>query len=528
MILELIRLVRWSKKRKDDKNQAVPGATGSTALHVSCANGCVKIVDLLIRNNARIDVKDKYGSTPLDVAQAKHKPEIVKILEQAKDKQKKKRQKPRSSSCTIDENEGKMRKSINGAISTQKRTGSDKGPRVRRPSLSSIFEDHRPLQIPNIPSTISMIPSSTQVEKNNTSLEVLPVVASSAHRPLSDEVRVVHASPVTANDQVNRSKKPYHSKNSRSPRSSDDSAVNNLFTSSRISASYPTDDWTSSTNGLQQPDWYGYGVVNSYDDENYLLSLERRAFNKSPNKNNDLERQSQDITINRPVDNPTYYRPVSSKSHSTVTAKANGDSLQQQDSYKLNRLADSGFGSQKLRTTAMKNAMAANSTVSLSTNDSLSHSSDVGEEKGDDDNEEVKESDEEKEYNSEPLLHHSSMLNNVSESNIRRRIPHQTGRQRSSSINEDSIHQDTKNKWFTGFSKNTSGRHSFDNSNHKSLDLRPNFDSLTQFAKRGISSLTINQDEGESSDDGPPFHSQNHKSSGLFSKWAPSWGRKQC
>ncbi|OAD07377.1 hypothetical protein MUCCIDRAFT_134929, partial [Mucor lusitanicus CBS 277.49] len=71
---------RWSKKHSADKSQAVAGATGSTALHVACANGCTKIVDLLLRNGAKINVKDKYGSRPVDVAAAKHHVEIVKLL----------------------------------------------------------------------------------------------------------------------------------------------------------------------------------------------------------------------------------------------------------------------------------------------------------------------------------------------------------------------------------------------------------------------------------------------------------------
>lgn len=71
----------WSKKHSTDKSLAVAGATGSTALHVAAANGCTKVVELLLRNGALVDVKDKYGSTPLSVATAKHHTEIVNILE---------------------------------------------------------------------------------------------------------------------------------------------------------------------------------------------------------------------------------------------------------------------------------------------------------------------------------------------------------------------------------------------------------------------------------------------------------------
>ncbi|KAI7884633.1 ankyrin [Lichtheimia hyalospora FSU 10163] len=64
----------WSTKRDTE-------ATGSTALHVACANGCIRIVDLLLRNGASTHVKDKYGSTPHDVALAKHHMDIVRLLD---------------------------------------------------------------------------------------------------------------------------------------------------------------------------------------------------------------------------------------------------------------------------------------------------------------------------------------------------------------------------------------------------------------------------------------------------------------
>ncbi|KAI9317025.1 hypothetical protein BX666DRAFT_1941228 [Dichotomocladium elegans] len=72
-------LNRWHKKDAMDKSQP----TGSTALHVACANGCIRIVDLLLRNSASIFLKDKYGSTPLDVANAKgsHVDIVRRLLE---------------------------------------------------------------------------------------------------------------------------------------------------------------------------------------------------------------------------------------------------------------------------------------------------------------------------------------------------------------------------------------------------------------------------------------------------------------
>lgn len=67
---------RWTTKRGIE-------SSGSTALHVACANGCIRIVDLLLRNGATIHVKDKYGSTPHDVAIAKHHMDIVRLLDTA-------------------------------------------------------------------------------------------------------------------------------------------------------------------------------------------------------------------------------------------------------------------------------------------------------------------------------------------------------------------------------------------------------------------------------------------------------------
>jgi hypothetical protein len=510
-------LIRWSKKRSIDKTQAVPGATGSTALHVGCANGCIKVVDLLIRNNARVDVKDKYGSTPLDVAQARHETEIVKILKQAEDKQKQKRQKLRSS-CIIDENESKTRKSIDGTLLTHKRTGSDREPRMRRPSLPSIFEDHhQPLQIPNIPSNISMTPSSSfQTKKKNNSLDLPPAprcYSSSEHRPSFDEMHLVHSCPVTPSSSIDHiNKRPYQSRNSnssRSPRSSEDSSAITLSASPHISVCYPTDDyWIPSIHGHHQSDWYGHGVLKSYDDENYLLSLERRAFNMGPSKNSDLERSSGEFT--RRSNDSTYHCRFSSGSHSIAT----DDNIQQQDPFKLDNSADSGIGGKQLHTTALKNAMAVSSAVSLSTNESPSPSSEFDEEY---------EEEEEKAYNSEPLPRPSLMLDNGPETDMMHfRILYQERRQRPHSTDQETIQAaEAKKRWFIGFSKDNT-RHSFDSS-RKSLDRRSNFDNITQFAKRGISSLTSQDEEGgDPSDEGSPPQ----KSNGFFSRWAPAWGRK--
>jgi hypothetical protein len=521
--LKLTSLIRWSKKRSVDKTQAVPGATGSTALHVGCANGCVKVVDLLIRNGARVDVKDKYGSTPLDVARAKHESEIVKILKQAKEKQKSKRQKTRASSCIMEESKSKIRKSVDGTLLTHNRTGSDKELRMRRPSLPSIFEDHQPFPIPNI-----MTKTSSSSTKN--SLEVTPVSRRSfslAHRPSLDELYPVHSCPVSPRSSTDLIKRPYRNSNScRSPRSSDDSSAMAYSSLPHISVCYPTDDWAFLASDQLQRDWYGHGVVNPYDDENYLLSLERRAFNVGSNKNRDVEKPLQGFA-KRSGDESIYHRRLSAGPHSTATAIVIDDNIQlSQDPGKCNDLADSGFSGQQLRTTALKNAMAASSAVSLSTSESLSPSSIFEEESydGEDDDEDVEES-EEKAYNSEPLPRSSLMLDNESDTDmIRRRILRQERQERPHSASQEVIHTaaEAKKRWFStvGFSKYNNGRHSFDNS-RKSLDhLR------TQFAKRGISNPASSPDEADSSDEISPSLHQHQKTSGFFSRWTPVWGRK--
>lgn len=56
---------------------------GSTALHVACANGCFHIVHLLLENGAQVDLEDKFGSTPLDIAFARKDEEMVRLLQAA-------------------------------------------------------------------------------------------------------------------------------------------------------------------------------------------------------------------------------------------------------------------------------------------------------------------------------------------------------------------------------------------------------------------------------------------------------------
>ncbi|ORX62034.1 ankyrin [Hesseltinella vesiculosa] len=148
---------RWSKKHSTDKSQAVAGAIGSTALHVACANGCVRIVDLLLRNDASVHLKDKYGSRPVDVAIAKHHAEIVKLLEMFSVLQEETplpdmvdRSQRHQSQPTM-----KKRPSLI-AVRRSMDVWEDRAERMRRPSLPSVFERRQqhgsaPLSTPPVP-----------------------------------------------------------------------------------------------------------------------------------------------------------------------------------------------------------------------------------------------------------------------------------------------------------------------------------------------------------------------------------------
>ncbi|GAN08790.1 ankyrin [Mucor ambiguus] len=537
-----VNIQKWPKKHSIDKTQAVPGATGSTALHVACANGCIKIVDLLIRNNARIDVKDKYGSTSLDVAQAKHEAEIVKLLKVAREQQRQHRHRSMSYSNDFDENENsRARKSIDSIVMTHKRTSSDKQPRIRRPSLPSIFEGHHKIIPQNIPSFISMTPSSTSLTTTaNANNNLDPSSAASrrsfsAHRPLTDEMHT-HSCPVTPRtsfDYFNSSKRSQNRNippRDRSPRSSEDSSAINYSTSPIQGGILNSDYATAVATADGQRDWYAYGVVNPYDDDNYLLSLERRAYNLASNEEGRLERHSQDSSRRSVVydDMPTpAYRRQS-------TASSSDD--QQPDPHINTRRSDSSESGNKLRTTALKNAMAANNVPSINlTSDSNTPTSEYEEEgyDGEVDEEEEEEEDEveddEEVYSSEPLPRPSVVLDSGPEADlVRYRFLHRDQQadvihtaQESGHMTDHSHHAEGKKSWFSGLGKEV-GRHSLDSHSRKSLDFRPSFENFTQFAKRGVP--TIKSQDDDSSDDDERQQQQQRNS--FFSRWAPAWSKK--
>lgn len=52
-----------------------------TPLHMVAAQGDIKIVQLLLKANADVEARDKFGKTPLDVAREQGYEEIVQLLE---------------------------------------------------------------------------------------------------------------------------------------------------------------------------------------------------------------------------------------------------------------------------------------------------------------------------------------------------------------------------------------------------------------------------------------------------------------
>ncbi|KAI8384607.1 uncharacterized protein BYT42DRAFT_563061 [Radiomyces spectabilis] len=240
---------RWSKKHSADKSQAVAGATGSTALHVACANGCAKIVDLLLRNNAQVDVKDKYGSTPMDVAAAKHYMEIAKLLEtfgQLQKQQKKEHEQQQQQQQPYQE-----RRSMDLPARDERIE------RLRRPSLPSIFEGKsQKLDVPPLSTLPQILPSRQSLNTARPSLDDLPDTSTP-----SSSIDIHRRRP-------SRNKTPELASSLVS--SPDDST---------IIGTPPAEDWETVAPRPKKCDWYGHGVISDYGDESYLASLERKAFN---------------------------------------------------------------------------------------------------------------------------------------------------------------------------------------------------------------------------------------------------------
>jgi len=59
-----------------------PNGAGSTPLHLAVARGHAEVVALLLKYNARLDIRDKNGMTPLQQAETIKKSEIVTLIKQ--------------------------------------------------------------------------------------------------------------------------------------------------------------------------------------------------------------------------------------------------------------------------------------------------------------------------------------------------------------------------------------------------------------------------------------------------------------
>jgi hypothetical protein len=274
---------RWSKKHSADKSQAVAGAIGSTALHVACVNGCTRNVGLLLRNGAKTNVKDKYGSRPIDLAVAKHHVEIVKLLKVYD-----------SSDSKGPQQEGtKLRRSVDMSYSTN---GCSRE-HLRRPSLPCILESRNSQT--NIPPVPSLPPSRNSLQHSRPFI----VDLYSSHD--------IHTKPPELT----------------SLKSSD---------GSEIFGTPPTS--TCESYSEMRHDYYSYGVIDHFEGENYLVSLERRAFGHS--------------TIHDDVLRPS-------------TESANSCYRHSLESTPLQRYSSDG---DYLRTVALSNASNNNSTI---TNEAL-------------------------------------------------------------------------------------------------------------------------------------------------------------
>ncbi|KAI7859794.1 hypothetical protein BDC45DRAFT_161697 [Circinella umbellata] len=520
---------RWSKKHSADKSQAVAGAIGSTALHVACANGCVKTVDLLLRNGALVHVKDKYGSSPLDIAAAKHHVEIVRLLETFGAMQRKATLRypvyefgnHGSSGNSSRYSNSTTANSISGASSSDESsimgrksmdvttmTQSEKAERFRRPSLPSVFEGKAPLHVPPIstlpskkpPLTSTHSSTTTTTNTNNTTIPTpttptdprAPRRSLNIPRPTQEELTAIITPPSPQSIDIHRR----HSTRNKTPelassKSSDESATtptpddysvlensNNINTSSSssnpwaIAESLSSSPQPSGQQQQQQPDWYGYGVVNRYDEANYLLSLERRAFNT----NNDeiIGRRSLDV------------RP-------TMDGNSNNNNGNNRPGSLKRCSSDGGH----LRTTALMNAMAANTPpAGVHQMDTIGGM--------------------ESESN-EPTPRPSVILDDDPEAEALR----------------DFQEREMKKAWWSAFGGRKSmdvatyhyGRGSLDVP-RKSLDLRPSLDSLQQLAKKSVEGLSRRSVDYQERPSSPADQYSTPSRPGFLTRLVGAWSRK--
>ncbi|KAI9492382.1 hypothetical protein BDB00DRAFT_828783 [Zychaea mexicana] len=455
---------RWSKKHSADKSQAVAGAIGSTALHVACANGCAKTVDLLLRNGALVHVKDKYGSSPLDIAAAKHHVEIVRLLETFGAMQRKSRYSTYSefassnnTSITTADDGIVGRKSIDVVSMTQ----SEKAERFRRPSLPSVFEGKAPLHVP----PLSTLPPKATPSPTPAAAAASPSPPSSDPRAPRRSLNIARPTQEDLAPAVPQSIdiRRRHSTRNKTPelassKSSDESTADECCPPLENPWIAAESQSLSPQSSGQQPDWYGYGVVNRYDEENYLLSLERRAFNL----NND------EVAGRRSLDQ----RP-------------NAGNATRQNS--LKRCSSDGG---HLRTTALMNAMAANTAQT-----------DTG----------AAESD------SEPTPRPSVVLDDGPEAEALRNFQEREMKKAWWSAFGGRKSMDVATYHY--------GRGSLDVP-RKSLDLRPSLDSLQQLAKKSVEGLSRRSVDCQERPSSPADQYSSPSRPGLLSRLVGAWSKK--
>ncbi|KAI8097565.1 uncharacterized protein BX664DRAFT_326698 [Halteromyces radiatus] len=451
---------RWSKKHSADKSQAVAGAIGSTALHVACANGCSKIVDLLLRNDARVDLKDKYGSRPMDIAAAKHHMEIVKLLETfgALQQRESTYQGRHSMDVIYSSSSSSSKKSHqldpnNSASSSS--SLDDRAERMRRPSLPSVFEGKSHISKRKISSPALDIPP----------LSTLPPVPNNRldqHTPTMDII----------------GQKPSHPKvpELSSSKSSDGTTI----------VSTPPSSLSQNSNHVLsngKPDWYSYGVLHHDGNENYLSSLERRAYGLD-----DLPtRQSLDQVRPSRLSLDTW-----TDSHASSVPTHHALSTSNNARPSLKRCSSDGG---HLRTTALMNAMAAKKTSPM--------------------------------MDPIPPLPH---LNEPVESRPSTDELYETDALRQFEEKE------MKKAWWSAFGGRKSmdvatyQRHHMDttSSYRPSLDFRPSFDGRQQQWQHTTNAtgedVDMNFDEDEYDDDEQHQHRQ--RKPGFFTRWVGSWNKK--
>ncbi|KAI7866135.1 hypothetical protein BDF14DRAFT_1882837 [Spinellus fusiger] len=270
---------RWSKKHSSDKSQAVAGATGSTALHVACANGCLRNADILLRNGASPDIKDKYGSTPIDIATAKNYVDILQLL--------------------------KVSRKRAHSLHTQ-HTAPHILERTRRPSLPIMHGREKPL--PCLPSSVQSTPLSSllqmrpSVSHSHSSTHSHSSMHSHSHshsytpsHSHSCSCSYPPTHPLPLHPHPTHHETPTHSlvpiparpiprptpelSSSESSKESSAGGYDELGSSEHQSS--PTFTHKHSQERTSK-DWYSYGVLHSYQEDNYLSSLERRACEKTP------------------------------------------------------------------------------------------------------------------------------------------------------------------------------------------------------------------------------------------------------